>query len=350
MWIVVCWLVGLHSEIDTEGTGATRAQAIAEALKEAVGRVAGVYVQSRFEATQSESSVNERTTFLSRVSDETKTSTDGFIESYQVLSERQDKGLVRVRVRANVSTRKLDDLFGRLSDAIDKRLRKPRVVVIAKETTDGVAVSGLAGPFIEGQLASVGLELGKDQQAADVVVTVDASYKNLGVIPKGAEFAALEGQVRSEVALVMQSTLVKQKRLLQSKAVSMTSIGINFERAIARALSGQGNNAIKAATSDFFAALLKELEREPASIVLRVEGVSSFKKQGQPLVELLKHLPKARQVSERGYEAGVLRLEVDFDGSRDELEAAIFAECERQLFCKSIDRASASATSLNLRL
>lgn len=374
-------------EVETTGLGVleggdeatARARALQQALSLAVAQVAGQWVESRFEATQSEQTKNQKTTFLSRVEESTKADVKGFVETYRIQSEGKQGTSYRVTVLAVVNTRKLDDVFGALQDALDKQ--KYRALVVAREsdvTATATPISGQTAAFVENELSRAGLQLAShpspsltadvltlaDNEGrsanADVVVLLEAKYKNLGVIGPGAQFEALVGQTRVELELTLRSALVKERRVLSSKPVSMTSVGTTYDRAIARMLAGQGNNAIRQATQDFFEKLLKELEQapkasaqvaaKPSPLRLVIEKVTSFKKQGRPLIELIGKASGVQQVVQKNFVGAVLELSVEFSGDVNTLEQVIFDQCDKKRFCSSIDRKRASASELVLSL
>lgn len=376
--------------IEKNDEATARMKAINNALTQAIAQVAGQWVESKFEATQSERSKNDETVFLSKVEESVKSNVQGYVETYKILREERAGESYRVTLKATVNTRKLDDLFGALQDALEKRRFK--ALVVARESDEkGQAISGQTSAFVENELTKAGLELtsaaaasktadvlsladreGK-QSGADVVLLVEAKYKNLGVIGPGAEFEALVGQTRIELELTLRSALVQQRRVLSSKPVTMTSIGTSYERAVARALAGKGNNAIRQTTHDFFEELLKELQKPqpaaaeppPAAPVpvaaqvmappasgfrLIIERVKSFKKLGRPLIELIGKAQGVKTVEQKNFAGDKLELNVEYTGDPSALEKFIFDECERQRFCKTIDRKSSAPNELVLSL
>ena len=79
--------------VDAKGAGATREDALNDALRNAVGMVAGVQLQAE---TQVEN--------LELVSDAIQTRVNGYIAGYDVTSEKNDAGLLTLGVKARVST------------------------------------------------------------------------------------------------------------------------------------------------------------------------------------------------------------------------------------------------------
>ncbi|MCC6806180.1 MAG: flagellar assembly protein T N-terminal domain-containing protein [Deltaproteobacteria bacterium] len=387
---------GKSAEVEATGMAAieksdeptARQKAINNALTQAIAQVAGQWVQSRFEATQQEHTRDQETAFVSRVEDSVRTDVQGFVETYKVLREERAGPNYRVTVSAVVNTRKLNDLFGALQELLEKKKWKALVITREVDATKNAPVSGQAGAFVENELTKVGLELVSHgspsasadlmtladhegrQSGADVVLLVEAKYKNLGVIGPGAEFEALVGQTRIELELTLRSALVEQRRIMSSKPVTMTSIGTSYERALARVLGGKGQNAVRQATEDFFQELLKELQKPaktappapavqvsaqvavpaPTSLRLVIERVKSFKKLGRPLIDLIGKANGVKGVAQTAFAGDKLELSVDFSGDQSALEKFIFDECEKQRFCKTIDRKSSAPNELVLRL
>lgn len=341
-------------------TQRTRDQAIANALKQAVGQVAGQWIQSEFTSRQAELSEKNRTEFVSQVEDKVKVDSQGFIESYKVLSEKTEGTVLRVSIEAVVNTKQLSDVYTALTEALGRRAMK--VLVVSREHYEPAQpnVPALAPAFVEGELAKVGLvvqsgvtepytedtaSLAKRGKAkgVDVVVVVDAYYKSLGVIGPGAEFEALVGQTRAEVKLVVRSVLTANARVLSTQPVSMTTIGINFDRAVARALSGAGENAIKKSVKTFFEQLLEELNRVPQAstrsmVSVIVHRIKSYKAQAKPLTAIVQQVKGVGDVKEVKFSGDVLELAVNYAGAESDLASAILDSADHNRCCKAVDK------------
>ena len=86
-----------------------REEAIAIALRHAVSRARGQWVESRFSARQSETSDGRTTTGASAVSDDLRAEAKGFVRTFDVVREERDGTLYRVTVRAIVDGKKGND-------------------------------------------------------------------------------------------------------------------------------------------------------------------------------------------------------------------------------------------------
>lgn len=114
------------------------------ALRSAVEQVAGVLVSSQSLAVNSQ-----------LVSDQVYSHSAGYVRSYDVLSQTTEKGVVRVKVRAQVGTAELDrDL--QAVQALVKRLQGRKLVILLQEqtiddkgvtSTSGVTSTVLTGAF-----------------------------------------------------------------------------------------------------------------------------------------------------------------------------------------------------------
>ncbi len=102
------------------------------ALREAVEQVAGVMISAQTLSANSQ-----------LISDQVFSHSAGYVRSYQVLSQTQDKGVVKVTVRVLVGTKELDrDL--QAVQALVHRLAGRRLVILLQEQTiddKGVTVS-----------------------------------------------------------------------------------------------------------------------------------------------------------------------------------------------------------------
>lgn len=93
------------------------------ALREAVEQVAGVIISAQTLSANSQ-----------LISDQVFAHSAGYVRTYQVLSQTQEKGVVTVKVRAEVGTRDLDrDL--QAVQALVRRLAGRRLVILLQEQT-----------------------------------------------------------------------------------------------------------------------------------------------------------------------------------------------------------------------
>lgn len=110
------------------------------ALREAVEQVAGVMISAQTLSANSQ-----------LISDQVFSHSAGYVKSYQVLSQSQEKGVVKVTVRAEVGTKELDrDL--QAVQALVRRLAGRKLVILVQEQTiddKGVTVtSGVAATVL----------------------------------------------------------------------------------------------------------------------------------------------------------------------------------------------------------
>lgn len=114
-------------EVETLGRGVDEHSAVRNALREAIEQELGLIVDTK-----------TRTKNYQLIEKEIHTESSGFIESYEIISERQINGIFEVLVRANVQS-------DRLRSAITSRLQKkalieatmgdPRILVRAVDET-----------------------------------------------------------------------------------------------------------------------------------------------------------------------------------------------------------------------
>jgi Flagellar assembly protein T, N-terminal domain len=104
------------------------------ALRSAVEQVAGVLVSSQSLAVNSQ-----------LVSDQVYSHSAGYVRSYDVLSQTTDKGVVKVKIRAQVGTAELDrDL--QAVQALVRRLQGRKMVILLQEQTiDDKGVTSTSG-------------------------------------------------------------------------------------------------------------------------------------------------------------------------------------------------------------
>ncbi len=103
-------------------------KALKDALRHAVELVVGVYIESRSTDRVWSRVRNDKTLFEQRVSDEILTRSEGFIESYKIVGEHEQGGVVEVLVSATVKRSALQRDLERLSRGLAE-LRFPTVAL-----------------------------------------------------------------------------------------------------------------------------------------------------------------------------------------------------------------------------
>lgn len=148
VFVVFTLFIGFSSsvaakEIMVEGYGESREEAINDGLRNAIEQAVGVLVDS-------ETVVKN----LQLVKDEIYTQSRGFVNGFEVLSETEDNGGVRVRLKAVVDTAPNSQLLSKLQqlNLIQYGLEDPRIAVLIP---DGAGETAVIGKLIDGGFSRV---------------------------------------------------------------------------------------------------------------------------------------------------------------------------------------------------
>ena len=286
-WLSLCLLAHQANASDwVEATGQAmieddeadgRNRAIANALRFCIEQVTGVVIKSSFSHSQREILKNKKRTFLQDVTDQVTTESSGYIETYEILRERRRGDAIIVDLRAKVFTSKIQAQLAGLVDVLaemgqakmmlavqdvryDPGSDQPKVVsqsVIRSSLEGAITRAGgqMVAPSLAKRVTSKTLQTydhwentralqDAKQFGADFILLGRIEVRNLGVISGETILTNLNGQTRIEIAGSLRGLDVHTGALLSSQAIQMTSIGLNAERALSRALKGRGNNMI----------------------------------------------------------------------------------------------------------
>ncbi len=365
---------------------AARKTALTEALRSCLEKVVGVQVQSEFTAEQREVVEGKRDEFYSAVRDTLTQKVEGFIKSYEVLSERQQGAVLRLTVRAEVYESKVRAKAQELAELIVKA-GNPKLMLVIQELhidehgTPRVIEESTVAAFLEKELLARGFELRGDSAAqakvssqeayeswskdpaasaalarregADILICGRVEIISKGVVEKSPGFDALVGQTKIELRSVVRGQNANTGDVFSAKPVLMASFGTTLERAVHRALQGRGQNAIKQTLDQLLEDLRKSFEKAASSgqsYVVSLHGIKSFRKQGQAFLDGLAKIKGVAKVHQRSFVKGSLMVDLDFTGSLGELEREIFATMTKHKAFADLDLDGTSGKQLDLRL
>jgi len=257
--------------------GAARNQAIAVALRFCVEQVTGMVIKSSFSHTQREVLKDKKHSFLSDVSDKITTSSSGYVETYEILSEKRRGESIVVELRAKVYESKIQAQLAGLVQTLSATGKTKMILAIQDvRYANGSDQPRVMNPSVirsalEGALTRAGGKLVAASLAKRVSTAKPPAYdkweatqalkdakqfganflllgrievRNQGLIQGETVLTNLNGQTRIEITGSLRGIDVQTGALLSSQDIQMSSIGSNFERALKRALKGQGNNMV----------------------------------------------------------------------------------------------------------
>lgn len=325
--VVVAEGVGAHAD-----RAKARDDAIADAQRRAVEQGVGLYVESKTLVENSE-----------LVEDAIYQHAQGYIHSYEVLSDEYREGECRIRIRAQVRTGKieedLDEVWTRLKVA-----GSPRVIV-AIDQPQPSDVSGLAQATVTENLVNYGFKILDEaqltharskaalkllrtrqareadilalQDAADILIVGRATYRSLGKPQPDLDVysceAALDARaIRTDTAEVVAS----------ARGTTSPRPAFREDQAIEAALRSAAENWVE----QNLGILVKAAVDPARDYTLILTGCS------HPNLEAinrqLRELRFVRQTRLRAFDRGVAQLEVEFVGSAQRL-AGEMAACRR---------------------
>lgn len=163
---------------ETGGALAAKQAAVAVAMRNAVEKVVGVYVAA-----------NSLTKNYQLLKDEILTRADGFVVLKEIVRTEREGNIVRVVIRAEVSTRPLAERL--------KALRLTRAFRVFVQTPDSVPAADVEAAFTE-----AGFPVVEDKADADVIVRVSPRFTTTAETPlKTAAGEMTMHSVRADVKL-----------------------------------------------------------------------------------------------------------------------------------------------------
>ncbi|MBI5245136.1 MAG: hypothetical protein HY922_15850 [Elusimicrobia bacterium] len=311
--------------IDPKDAYGTKQRALAEAQRKAVERVVGVYISAKSRVSQA-----------AEVDQNILANVGGYIRKYNVLSEREEEGFHKTRIKAVV-------LYERVGQDLKKAglLRpnappgNPKVVVLLRakgaysEAADNRAAQGVRRGLLErgysvvdrsdpaafsslkstdsAAAAEVGRELG-----ADIVVRGEAEAYALKDVRLGGFFS-----YRARVTL--EAAKPATGEVVSSKVQEASALDPSPEIAAGKALDAAGLLAGEALGSE-----LSELLSSRLNVTVRILGLKGLE-QVQKIADDIRLLPEVSGATLAGYDrkVGAVLTVTTEKTAGDELAAAL---------------------------
>jgi hypothetical protein len=321
------------------------------ALREAVEQVAGVLVSS-----------DTLTSNNQLISDRIFTNSAGYVRKYDILEKKEERGVMKVTVRAEVGTAQLDKDLQSVQ-ALIRRLGSSRLVIVVQEQsvgTDKVIISSgymsqlltesfqkdgwriIDPSYAAGKLeASSGVSLLtpdkkviQDLRAADYVITATVTLRHE---PPATVFGAVSGQeirgwfpVTGEWELAVFATdsgtqIARLSDKFDSNPKNLApgdTLTVSYERTAFSIIKARGKTVIEQ-TRKSVVDYLAKAEQSGNSVVVTVTGladyaaVSGFKK------VLAQSITGMRDVKQGDFTKGKATFDVIFVGTTDTLAEAV---------------------------
>lgn len=357
---------------------AAKQAAINDALKHCIERVVGITVQNTFTSEQMAATGNDQSTFQQRVHDAILQKSEGFVQTYDVMEAHRQGDVYHVTVRAVVFENKVQAEVKRLTDLLAKA-GNPKFMVVIQEVYMEPDKSSHLNPDspmraqLERELLARGFELRGQERAknlaggtlddaalvqqarqvgADVLLVGRVDVTNKG--PLGGDvLEALRGQVAVDIACVMRGINVASEAMVSSKSVQMRSMGIDEDHAMHRAFMGRGQNLVQQLLDGLLPDLttsLKKTAQDGQQYFVQLNGVGSYRNQGQRFLQVLQTMSDVSGVMERSFENGTLAVEVMCNCSTSQLQDRIFKATANDAALKSLDVSGVAGKRLTFKL
>ena len=303
------------AQIQIVGHGETEQSAIHNAMRLAIEREIGIYVDSK-------------TRVLNRkvISTEIYANSQGFIESYEILRTSIINGIYEVEINANVRS---NELQSSLNDIVKKKslietnLNNPRIAAVAVDSY------GQQYPDVENEIISA-----LQKQGFSRIIDLNQLDASIKMRLKNADNdTALRNSIKNQfhvdyIVAVQVKTAQLKNKCTANLAVRM--IGVNTGEIIYagsfngnsrmftnNTIEGALNSAVKrAAPAVASAALNKAAQIEQHITILATKKTSDF-------IERIKNIQGVNKVFVRSINGNNAELDVNFDGTAYELAAAL---------------------------
>lgn len=397
--VVVCFWAGLASASEgvVEAVGeamikkgdvvAAKKEATADGLKKCIEQVVGIAVTSEFSMEQKETVKQNEAEFYSKVRDSLVKKSEGFIQKHEVLDEKRDGDVMKIKVRAHVFESKVRAEVKKLADLITAA-GNPKLMLVVQEVyfePDGdkrISDQSALAAYLEKELIARGFELRGARAArhmadgsmkkyeswmsdsgaisemardegADILIAGRVEIHNKGKIEDAGGLAALKGQYRVEISSVIKGVNAATGEVFSSKPVPMSSIGINLERAVHRAFRGRGANLVKQTFDDMIADIKTSFRKTAEmgqSYVVALTGVTSFRKQARAFLASLNDIAGISSAKQKSFDDGRLVVDVVCKCSPNELQDRVFEAIEGHGSLGALDIQGVSGKRLTFKL
>ncbi|UCG13851.1 MAG: flagellar assembly protein T N-terminal domain-containing protein [Deltaproteobacteria bacterium] len=313
----------------------SRDKAIDDALRNAVEQATGSYIENQ--------TLVENYQLLS---DKIYSRSRGYVESYEVISERVNEGLFGVTIRAKVKSGELENDLQALNILMGQ-VRKPRVMVLFEESSDR---GGNCGRMAEGFFSKVLLERGFKLVDADTVRRNLGHDKVMGLLAGDETVAtAIGSKYGAEILLVGNVQTVSQPITIGEFKINSNQAVISVR--LIRADTGEvqlsetaqaakphineltgGQLAVREASESLATVLVKGIVQifqeqvyNVTSVTLIMHGLQDYN-QLQEVVRLIStNVRGIRDTFQRNYAIGTAELEVELTGNTQSLASDLTA-------------------------
>lgn len=321
---LLCMSAAFAAEVVIKGYGASKDEAFNDALRQAVERAVGTMVDS--ETLVQNAAV---------VKDEIYTKSQGFVESWDTISETMKNGQYEVTLRVRVNTEANSPLMSKLQQLklIEMVLRDPRIGVIIPEyynSRPGSGFSSVSENAVIRKLQDAGftriLDVGQIQslrynssirsilqgdlrEAASVAANYGLDYLIVG---QGESQVSnnLGGQISVRGRVEAKLYKVDTARVIASNGFGARGVDVNEMSASQQAFEIAGKKL-----GDYVVEQIMTYARNPEKdLKLVVRGVMSLD-QANSIESQLKQIRGVKRVYVRSVQGGIATLDINYTGA-----------------------------------
>ncbi len=347
IFVLVACLVGLFAQtvtgqstvIESQGVAAivqgnldiSRDKAIEDALRNAVEQATGIFIENQ--------TLVENYQLLS---DKIYSQSRGYVQSYEVISEKLDQGLFRVTIQASVASGDLkNDLLA--LNLLMRQVRKPRIMILFEDTeAEGVRIGRMA----EDSIAKVLLDRGFKLVDAETVRHSLGHDKIIGLLAGDERLATAVGsRYGAEMLLLGSAHAVTNQVTIGDIKINSNQVVIGAK--LVRADTGEVkaaethqankphvnsltgiqmaiNEASDVLANDLVTAIIQIFHEQvynAASVKLIIFGLKDYDQLREVIQLISNNVRGVQEIYQRNYTMGRAELEVELVGGTESLAA-----------------------------
>lgn len=367
-------------------------EATRETVRAMLEQEIGSQITSKLSREMEETQANGKADFRQQLNSQLTSDVTAYVKSKKVISQEwvTQSGLKGIKTIMEADIYE-DRLAAKMEELLALRGRAGKMVVIMQEiqvdTAGNRTVNGNSqiAVSLASELGQKGFDLVCAQDAAkvqsrdvaafaafmanknemsklavrcgaDVVLFGTNEIVDKGVI-SGAAITSLNGQVRYEMLANVSVVQASTGEVLANNSFNMSTMGINGERAIKRALTGKGDNYIQKLlkVTEGIDLKLKDREQNGTSYVIVVKKVTNYRKLGAEFVAAMNELVaggQLKQAAEQSFNRDRGELVVEVRGTQDleTLKNVIFSACDKHAVLGNIDLVTSTGHKIILTL
>lgn len=313
----------LAKEVTVDGQGASRDDAIRDALRLAVEQAVGTLVKS--ETLVQNAQV---------VKDEIYTKSQGYVEDYTVLNERRDNELFVLSVKVNVNTSPNSALMTKLQKLklVEVGLRDPRIaVMIAQPQAEATIIRNLRENGFRHVLDASQVQSMAMSRLSQAITTGDTAQAKALAIKQGLDLVVVGTIETSYVGNVLDSGMHSTQAQVTVKVFKTDTAEILAANTLDAAgaditKDSSAREAVIKASNKAAAYLVEQFMQyagDPEKpLTLMVQNVASFQ-QLNTLQAGLRQISGVKAIHIRNYQAGQAQVDITYTGSPQALSQAL---------------------------